>query len=74
MKRLNAVRDEALRAEADVEAASREVLKHGGRIRNIERLVEDLDVEVKRADERSELDQILEITLVKDRARFKQDP
>ena len=74
VKRLASIREEAKRAELAVEEASREVLKQGGRIRNIKRLVEDLDTQVRRADERTELDQILEITLVKDRARFKQDP
>ena len=49
------------------------LVDHGGRIKNTERLVKELEYEERRAEERSDLEEILEVMLAKSSASLKQD-
>ena len=51
----------------------RVLVDHGGRIKNTERLVKELEYEEQRAEERSDLEEILEVMLAKSSASLKQD-
>jgi hypothetical protein len=73
VRRLAALRQEAARLGAELESQAKALLEHGGRLKNAERLKDDLAVEIRRADERKELERILEVALVKGDASLKQD-
>jgi hypothetical protein len=73
VRRRAALRQEAARLGAELESQAKALLEHGGRLKNAERLKDDLAVEIRRADERKELERILEVALVKGDASLKQD-
>jgi uncharacterized small protein (DUF1192 family) len=73
VRRIAALRQEAARLGAELESQAKALLEHGGRLKNAERLKDDLAVEIRRADERKELERILEVALVKGDASLKQD-
>ncbi len=73
VRRLIALRQEAARLGAELEEQAKALIEHGGRLKNAERLRDDLDVEVRRVDERKELEQMLEVTLARGDASLKQD-
>jgi len=73
VKRLAAVRQEARRIEGVLQQCARAVLEQGGRVRNAKRLVESLEVEVRRVDERGDLEAMLEVQLAREGASLKQD-
>jgi hypothetical protein len=73
VRRLIALRQEAARLGAELEEQAKALIEHGGRLKNAERLRDDLGVEVRRVDERKELERILEVTLIRGDASLKQD-
>lgn len=73
VRRLTALRQEVARLGAELEEQAKALIEHGGRLKNAERLRDDLGVEVRRVDERKELERVLEVTLAKDHASLKQD-
>jgi hypothetical protein len=73
VRRLIALRQEAARLGVELEEQAKALIEHGGRLKNAERLRDDLGVEVRRVDERKELERILEVTLIRGDASLKQD-
>lgn len=73
VRRLIGLRQAAARLSEELREQAKALIEHGGRLKNAERLKEDLDVEIRRLDERKELDRILEVTLARDDASLKQD-
>lgn len=72
-KRIKALDKEIAELSPLVEAMKHELLALGGRRKNAERLAEDLKVELERAQERRDLDEVLEVTLNRRHASSKQD-
>jgi hypothetical protein len=73
VRRLVALRQVAARLGVELEEQAKALIEHGGRLKNAERLRDDLSVEVRRVDERKELERILEVTLATGDASLKQD-
>jgi hypothetical protein len=73
VRRLKSLQQEESKLLPAMEAQARIVLAHGGRLRNSERLSEDLAVELRRVEEREELDQLLEAGFAMGGASSKQD-
>jgi len=73
VRRLIALRQAAARLGVELEEQAKALIEHGGRLKNAERLRDDLGVEVRRVDERKELERILEVTLARGDASLKQD-
>lgn len=73
VKRIQALKQEEIRLMPLLQRQARVLVDHGGRVKNTERLVEELEYEERRAAERSELDEIIEVTLAKGSASLKQD-
>lgn len=73
VRRLTALRNEEAKLKPEVEAQARVLLEHGGRVRNSERLAEDLQVELRRVEEREDLEQLLEAGFARAAASSKQD-
>jgi hypothetical protein len=73
VRRLIALRQEAARLGEALKSQAKALLEHGGRLKNAERLKDDLEVEIRRVDERKELERILEVSLAKGDASLKQD-
>ncbi|MGE3229024.1 MAG: hypothetical protein AB7J30_06265 [Hyphomicrobium sp.] len=73
VRRLKSLRQEESRLAPEVEAQAKVVVEHGGRMRNSERLAAELAVEVRRVDEREELEQLLEAGLAQKNASPEQD-
>jgi hypothetical protein len=73
VRRLVALRQEAARLGEALKSQAKALLEHGGRLKNAERLKDDLEVEIRRVDERKELERILEVSLAKGDASLKQD-
>ncbi len=71
-RRLTALRQEAGRLAAEREVRARSLLAHAGRLKNAERLADDLELELRRAGERAELEEVLDVALASD-ASLKQD-
>jgi len=72
-RRIRSLQQEESRLAPALEAQARVLLEHGGRMRNSERLAEELAVEVAREDERRELEQLLEARFARDGASSEQD-
>jgi glutamine phosphoribosylpyrophosphate amidotransferase len=60
VRRLKSLQQEESRLAPQLDAQARVVLAHGGRLRNSERLSEELKVELRRVEEREELERLLE--------------
>ena len=73
VRRLKSLRQEEARLMIEIEAQARVLLHHSGRLRNSERASEDLSVELRRVEERQELEQLLESGMAQARASSKQD-
>jgi hypothetical protein len=73
VRRLKSLRQEEAKLKLEMEAQARVVLEHGGRLRNSERLKEELTVELKRIEEREELERLLEARFAQDVASSEQD-
>jgi hypothetical protein len=73
VRRLKSLRQEEAKLVPEMEAQARVVLEHGGRLRNSERLKEELTVELKRIEEREELERLLEAGFAQALASSEQD-
>jgi hypothetical protein len=73
VRRIQALKQEAIRLMPLLQKQERVLVDHGGRIKNTERLVKELEYEEQRAEERSDLEEILEVMLAKSSASLKQD-
>lgn len=73
VRRIKSLQQEESRLAPQVEAQARVLVEHGGRMRNSERLAEELAVELRREDERVELEQLLEAGFAQRLASSKQD-
>jgi len=73
VRRLKSLQQEEARLAPEVEAQAKVVVEHGGRMRNSERLAAELAVEVRRVDEREELERLLEAGLAQKNASPEQD-
>lgn len=74
VRRLKSLQQEEARLRPTLEAQAEVLLAHGGRLRNSERLAEELKIEQRRAEERQELERLLEAGLAHARAASpKQD-
>lgn len=73
VKRLKVLRQARADLLIELERAAKVVREQGGRMKNAERLLVDLKVEERRAEERSMLDEVLEVALAGGTASLKQD-
>lgn len=73
VRRLKSLRQEEAKLALEMEAQARVVLEHGGRLRNSERLKDELTVELKRIEEREELERLLEAGFAQALASSEQD-
>jgi len=73
VRRLKSLQQEEAKLVPEVEAQARVMVEHGGRVRNSERLAEELGVELRRLEEREELEQLLEAGFAQKAASSKQD-
>jgi phage terminase small subunit len=73
VRRLKSLRQEEAKLVPEIEAQARVVLEHGGRLRNSERLKDDLTVELRRVEEREELERLLEAGFAQTLASSEQD-
>lgn len=73
VRRIKSLQHEEARLAPQLEAQARVLVEHGGRMRNSERLAEELAVELRREDERRELEQLLEAGFALQAASPKQD-
>lgn len=73
VRRLKSLQQEEGRLVPQVEAQARVLTEHGGRVRNSERLAAELQVEMRRVDEREELERLLEAGFAVRRASSEQD-
>lgn len=73
VRRLKSLQQEEARLSPQVEAQARVLVEHGGRMRNSERLADELAVEVRREDERRALEELLEAGFAQRGASSKQD-
>lgn len=73
VKRLKILRQARADLLIELERAAKAVREQGGRMKNAERLLVDLKVEERRAEERSMLDEVLEVALAGGTASLKQD-
>jgi hypothetical protein len=71
-RRMKALHQQEARLMPQVSAQAKVVLEHGGRMRNSERLAEELAVEVRREDERLMLEELLEVDFARQFASYKQ--
>lgn len=73
VRRIKSLQLEEAHLEPQVEAQAKVLVEHGGRMRNSERLAAELAVEVRREDERLELEWLLEAGFARQSASSKQD-
>jgi phage terminase small subunit len=73
VRRLKSLQQEENRLVPQVEAQARVLVEHGGRMRNSERLAEEVAVELRREEERRELERLLEAGFAQRGASSKQD-
>jgi hypothetical protein len=73
VRRLKSLQQEEGKLKPEIEAQARVLLEHGGRVRNSERLAEELQVELRRVEEREDLEQLLEAGFARAAASSKQD-
>lgn len=73
VRRLKSLRQEEAKLAPEIEAQARVVLEHGGRLRNSERLKDEVTVELGRIEEREELERLLEAGFAQALASSKQD-
>lgn len=73
VRRLKSLRQEEAKLTPEIEAQARVVLEHGGRLRNSERLKDEVTVELRRIEEREELERLLEAGFAQALASSEQD-
>ncbi len=73
VRRLKSLRQEEARLTPEVEAQARVMVAHGGRLRNWERLSDEIAVTVRRLEERDELERLLEAGFAQEAASSEQD-
>ncbi len=73
VRRLQSLQQEEAKLKPAAEAQARVLLEQGGRLRNSERLAEDLSAELRRVEEREELERLLEAGFAQQGASSKQD-
>ncbi|MDQ8699067.1 hypothetical protein [Hyphomicrobium sp. LHD-15] len=73
VRRLKSLQQEETKLLPVMEAQARVLLAHSGRLRNSERLSEELAVELRRVEEREELEELLEARFALSGASSKQD-
>ena len=73
VRRIKSLQQEEARLTPQLDAQAKVLVEHGGRMRNSERLAEELAVEVRREDERRELERLLEAGFAQRGASSKQD-
>jgi hypothetical protein len=73
VRRIQALKQEGIRLMPLLQKQARVLVDHGGRIKNTERLVKELEYEERRDEDRSDLEEILEVMLAKSSASLKQD-
>jgi uncharacterized small protein (DUF1192 family) len=73
VRRIAALKAEANRLKPEWQARAEKLIEHGGRVRNAERLSDELDLELRRLAERAELEEVLEVGIVRTDASLKQD-
>src|SRR5690606_7676641 len=73
VRRIQALKLEESRLKPLLARQGRALADHGRRVNITERLVRELDNEERRAEERWELEEILEVSLVLSSASLKQD-
>jgi hypothetical protein len=73
VRRIKALKQEEIRLMPLLQKQASVLVDHGGRIKNTERLVKELEYEERRDEERSDLEEILEVMLAKRSASLKQD-
>jgi hypothetical protein len=73
VRRIKSLQQEEARLAPEVDAQARVLVQHAGRLRNSERLSEELQVEMRRVEEREELERLLESGLAIQRASSEQD-
>jgi hypothetical protein len=74
VRRLKALQQDEVNLKPLIEAQARVMLDHGGRLRNSERVAEDLGVELRRVEERDELERLMEAAFAQEFASSEQDP
>ena len=73
VRRLKALRQAADRLSRDIAERARGLIEHAGRLRHAERLAGALDLELRRADQRTELEEVLDLSVARNDASLKQD-
>lgn len=73
VRRLKSLMQEEGRLVPEIEAQARVLLEHSGRLRNSERLSQEIGLELRRDEERRELERLLEADLARSGASSKQD-
>lgn len=73
VRRLKSLQQEESKLLPVMEAQAQVLLAHSGRLRNSERLSEELAVELRRVEEREELEELLEARFALSGASSKQD-
>lgn len=74
VRRLKSLQQDETKLKPLIDAQARVMLEHGGRLRNSERLAEDLAVDVRRVEEKDELERLLEAAFAQELASSEQDP
>lgn len=72
-RRIQSLQQQEARLAPQLEAQARVLVEHGGRMRNSERLAEELAAEIRREDERQELEHLLEAGFAQHAASPEQD-
>lgn len=73
VRRIKSLRDEENRLVPQIEAQGRVIVEHNARMRNSERLAEELAVELRREQERKELEELLEAGFTRRPVSSEQD-
>lgn len=73
VRRIKSLQQEEARLAPQVDAQAKVLVQHAGRLRNSERLAEELGIEVRRTEEREELERLLEAGFAVQRASSEQD-
>jgi hypothetical protein len=73
VRRLRALRQEASRLTREVEEKVTTLARHAGRVRHAERLADALETDLRRAGERTALEEVLDVAVARSDASLKQD-
>lgn len=73
VKRIKSLQQQEVRLGVEVEKQGKVLIEHGGRMRNSERIADELAVEIRREQERKDLEQLLEAGFAARGASPEQD-